>query len=63
MRISLRHSDFDGVGRLLLGNSGEEEQRADDHDDDDDEHEHSGHGVAFAERESRCIAPSRDATG
>ncbi len=59
-RISaLRHFDLDRLRGLFPGKRGEEEERAEDEQHDDDEHDQSGHGGAFAERGSRCIAPSR----
>ena len=57
MRIARRHVDFDGFGRLLLRHGREEQERADNQHEDDDQDYNSGHGGAFAEAESRCIAP------
>ena len=59
MRIApLRDDDLDSMGRPLLGQGRQEDERADDDDDDDDDwHKHPRHGAAFAERGSRCIAP------
>jgi hypothetical protein len=54
------HGDLNLVSRLLLGQGRQEEQAANDDDQGDDERDKAGHGGAFAERESRCIAPSRD---
>ena len=43
--------------RLRFGRRGEENQPPDDEDQDDNQHDEAGHGRAFAEQESRCIAP------
>jgi shikimate kinase len=57
MRIAtLRDSDLDGLGRLLLGHRREEPEPADNDEEDDDQDCNSGHGGAFAEAERRCIA-------
>jgi shikimate kinase len=56
VRIALRDIDLDGLGRLLLGDSRQEEQGADDEYDDDDQDNKSGHAGAFAEADRRCIA-------
>jgi shikimate kinase len=53
----LRHGDLNHVSRLRFGQGREEEKRAENEHDDDDKHNQSGHGPAFAERQSRCIAP------
>ena len=54
---SLRDRHLNLVGRLLPGQSREEIEAADYDHGDDDEHERARHGPAFAEQESRCIAP------
>jgi shikimate kinase len=57
MRIAtLRDSNLDRLGRLLLGHGREEPEPADYDDEDDDQDCNSGHAGAFAEAESRCIA-------
>src|SRR6476469_8490458 len=53
------NGDFDLVSRLFLHSRREKEQESDDDDEDDDERDDARHGGAFAERTSRCIAPSR----
>jgi len=57
MRIAGRHVDFDGLGGLFLDRGRDEHERADNQHEDDDQNCNSGHGGAFAEAESRCIAP------
>ena len=61
MGIALRgwHRNLDPVGRLLSHSGRQEIKSTDQHDEDDDENGNAGHGGAFAERTSRCIAPSR----
>jgi shikimate kinase len=57
VRITLRDIDLDGVGRLGLRHGGQENQSADDQDQHNDEDCNSGHGGAFADPATRCIAP------
>ena len=57
MRIAaLGHGDLDRRGRVLPGQRGQETEPADDDDEHDDQDCNSGHGGAFAEAQSRCIA-------
>jgi len=51
----LRHGHLDLMRRLRLRHGREIEEGADEEHDDDNQHDQSGHGRAFAERESRCI--------
>src|SRR5690349_8733685 len=60
---TLRHRNLDCVGRLRLRHRRQIDESADDNDEDDDEHQQAGHGGAFAERGSRCIAPSAYGSG
>src|SRR5207248_10925589 len=55
VRITLRDIDLDNMRRPLLGNGGQEDERANNEDDHDDQDGNSGHGRAFAEGASRCI--------
>jgi shikimate kinase len=57
MRIAtLRDGNLDGFGWLLFGQGRQEPEAADDDGEDDDQDCNSGHGRAFAEAQSRCIA-------
>jgi hypothetical protein len=56
----LGNGHFNPVSRLFLDPAREEEKAAKDDDQDNDKQDNARHGGAFAERESRCIAPYRD---
>ena len=59
MRIApLRHSDFDRVSRLLLGQSRQEDQREDQDPGDDDEY-YQSHGERFCRDPKPLYSPLR----
>ena len=59
VRITLRDIDLDNMRRSLLGNGGQEDERADNEHDHDDQDCNSGHGSCFCRGSEPLYSPLR----